>query len=412
MTTTGPRSRAAAPRRDGLTLAVFALILVSAVLQASLGGILPFLRAEVPMSHTVESLHITALAVGGLVAALLVEPVRLRVGRLPILVGAAVLGAVAGALLLVATSPALSIGSLVLVGVSMSSALIVGQTLLVAAHGPHGPQMIGELSVAYSVGAVGASALLPAVAATAFGWRGLPALQGVLLLALVVPLLLRARRPVAEGAVATSSAAGTTSLRRPRLAYAAMCLCVAVEWSFMFWFATYLVSARGLTETGAAGAASVMWAAILVGRVAGSRAMGRFGAPAVLAASLVLGVVAAAVMTAASSTPLAVVAAVLAGLAAANLYPGSVALVVAGHPDRPDAAVARASLLTSAAVILFPLVLGRLADAVGLRLAFVVVPVTALIALGTIRLAGPLPTAKPDVAASDQTDKNHQGATS
>ena len=400
------------PRRDGLTLAVFVLVLVSALLQGSLGGLLPFLQADIPMSHTVGSLHITALAVGGLLAATVAERVRRRHGRMPILIGSAALGAIGAGLIAAAQSPAMSIGALVLVGYAMSSTLIAGQALLVALHGRHGAQMIGELNVAYSVGAVAAAAALPVVAATALGWRGFPAVQAALLIVLVLPLLLRGRSSVDADSTGPTGGRARVALRRPRAAYAAMCLSVAVEWSFIFWTATHLVDVGGFSAPTAAGAASVMWAAIVAGRVAGSRLVGRLGAPRVLVASLLVGIVAVALLSVASTPLLAVLAAGLGGLAAANLYPASIALVVSGYPQRPDAAVARASLLTSATSIAFPLLLGAVADAAGLQLAFMAVPVTALLALGAIRIAGPAPTAKPDVAASDQSDKSYQGATS
>ncbi|MDM8085231.1 MFS transporter [Cellulomonas cellasea] len=394
-----------------MTLAVFVLVLVSALLQGSLGGLMPFLQADIPMSHTIGSLHITALAVGGLLAATVAERVRRRHGRMPILIGAAVLGATGAALISTAQTAVMSVGALVLVGFAMSSTLIAGQALLVALHGRHGAQMIGELNVAYSIGAVAAAAALPVVAATALGWRGFPAVQAALLLVVVVPLLLRGRAAMDADSTGAASRQAATALRRPRAAYAAMCLSVAVEWSFIFWTATHLVDVGGFSAPTAAGAASVMWAAIVAGRVLGSRLVGVLGAPPVLVASLLVGLAAAAVLTFATTPFLAVLAAGLGGLAAANLYPASIALVVSGFPHRPDAAVARASLLTSATSIAFPLMLGALADVAGLQLAFMAVPVTALLALGAIRIAGPAPTAKPNVAASDQTDQNYQGAT-
>lgn len=387
------------------------LVLVSALLQGSLGGLMPFLQADIPMSHTIGSLHITALAVGGLLAATVAERVRRRHGRMPILIGAAVLGAMGAALISTAQTAVMSVGALVLVGFAMSSTLIAGQALLVALHGRHGAQMIGELNVAYSIGAVAAAAALPVVAATALGWRGFPAVQAALLLVVVAPLLLRGRAAMDADSTGAAGRQAATALRRPRAAYAAMCLSVAVEWSFIFWTATHLVDVGGFSAPTAAGAASVMWAAIVAGRVLGSRLLGVLGAPPVLVASLLVGLAAAAVLTFATTPFLAVLAAGLGGLAAANLYPASIALVVSGFPHRPDAAVARASLLTSATSIAFPLTLGALADVAGLQLAFMAVPVTALLALGAIRIAGPAPTAKPNVAASDQTDQNYQGAT-
>src|SRR5690606_27658441 len=192
---------------------------------------------------------------------------------------------------------------------------------------------------------------------------------------------------------------GAWTLARPGVGRPARCLCVAVEWSFLFWLARHLVSVSGHTPEMAALVTGVMWALVLVGRWAGAALLPRHGGARVLTGSLGLALVAALVLGQAQHVGVAVVAAVLAGAAAANLYPASVALVVSGAPRRADGVVARATLLSSGTSILFPLALGWLADAWGLSMAFWVVPATTLLALVAVRLAGPRPTADFDVAA-------------
>lgn len=388
--TRGPASPSQSPPlRDSFTWALYALILTSAILQGGVGGMLPFIAADFGMSHTVESLHITAMASGGLVMGLLAERVRRRVGRHAMLVGAAALGIVAAVMLASARSPAWSIPALALAGISMSTVLIVGQSHLVARFGRKAPRMIGEVNLAYSLGAVLATFGLPVLVAAVLGWRTLPLIQSVALL-LVIPMLLLGRQRVGVMPLSGGRIGRAPELSRPRVAYLAMSLSVAVEWSFLFWLATHLVSVAGLPAITAATATGVMWSTVLVFRAIGSRLLASLGGAPVLTGSLLLSIAAAVVLQRTDTVPLAMVAAVLAGASVANIYPASISLVVSGFPHRVDHAVARTTLLSSSTTILFPLLLGRLADTAGLDVAFWLVPVASVLALGAIKLAGPL----------------------
>ena len=383
-----PSPQPALALRGSFTWALYALVLSSAILQGGVGGMLPFIAADFEMNHRVESLHITAMGISGLVMGFLAERIRRRVGRHAMLVGAAVLGVCAAILLASARSPVWSIPALGLAGISMTTILIVGQSHLVARYGRKAPRMIGEVNLAYSLGAVLATFGLPVLVSAVLGWRTLPLIQSVALL-LVIPLLVRGRHGANARPPSDRPVDALHALRRPRMAFVAMSLSIAVEWSFLFWSATHLVSVGGLPAITAATATAVMWSAILVARALGSRLLAHFGGGPVLTSSLLLTFAAAVVLQRADTVPLAMLAAVLAGAAAANLYPASISLVVSGFPQRADHAVARATLLTSSTTIFFPLLLGWLADTKGLDVAFWLVPVTALLALGAVRLAGP-----------------------
>ena len=69
----------------------------------------------------------------------------------------------------------------------------------------------------------------------------------------------------------------------------------------------------------------------------------------------------------------------VAGAGVALLYPVSVARLVAAWPDRQDLAAARGALASGMAIGIAPLVLARLADAAGLRTAYLVVPALLLL---------------------------------
>lgn len=385
-------ARLPGPYRDLLTLGLFASILSGAMIQGGLGALLPYVGRDMPMTHTLESLHITGLAVGGLLASALAGPARRRLGRGRVLVLGAVSCAVGSGVLAVAPAPLLSAAAMLFIGFGLTSTLIAGQVLLAAVHGPRGARMIGELNVSYSVGALVATAILPVVAASVLGWRGFAALPAVVLVLLVLPLILRGvRRTATDGAVAVP-AGSRRATGRARLAPAVMLLCVVVEWGFLFWLATHLTSVAGLSTADASRATAAMWVAVLVGRVAGSRLLGVLRPGVLLVGSLVLAVVATLALTLVTTPGPALVTGVLAGLAAANLYAGSVAYVIEADPVRADGTVARGSLLSAVALIVAPLGLGVLADAVGLGTAFAAVS-AASIAAAAVMLAVTWPAA-------------------
>ncbi|MDQ2725679.1 MAG: hypothetical protein M3Y36_09320 [Actinomycetota bacterium] len=80
------------------------------------------------------------------------------------------------------------------------------------------------------------------------------------------------------------------------------------------------------------------------------------------------------------------------GVGIANLFPLSLALALAAAPGRTDAANARTQLLGGAVVIAAPLLLGTLADHLGLIAAFGVEPfllaASALLLLAARRAQG------------------------
>lgn len=374
-------------RYDALTLAVFGLLLANSILQGAFGAMLPFIGSDLPMTHTVESLHITAMAAGGLVFSLLSEPIRRRFGRKASLITAAACSASGAMGLALAVAPIMSILSMVLVGAGMSGVLIIGQSLLVGLHGTYAPRMIGEFNIVYSVGAAIAAVVFPLIAISVLGWRGYSGIQVAIILLIAIPFIVRGARN-ANSTASPQTVIGPR-LRRPALAVAVMPLAVVVEWTFLFWTATYLLDVAHIAKDAAAMAVSALWITVVFGRAIGSRAMPRFGAHRVLTASLVMAIGAFISLNMVNTAFQAAVAAALAGLGAANLYPASIALVVSSDPTKADQAVTRASFLTACATIVSPLAFGALADAVGLETAFYVVPTIAIITITMIWVVGP-----------------------
>ena len=83
---------------------------------------------------------------------------------------------------------------------------------------------------------------------------------------------------------------------------------------------------------------------------------------------------------------LAVLGLFVAGIGVANLYPLTVALALGAAPGQSTEAGARLTFASGTAILAAPLLLGALADAASIRLAYGVVPIFLLGALMTSRL--------------------------
>lgn len=86
------------------------------------------------------------------------------------------------------------------------------------------------------------------------------------------------------------------------------------------------------------------------------------------------------------SAQLALLGLFLTGLGVASLYPLILSLAIETAPGQSALATTRASLASGVAILVLPLFLGRMADAVGIRLAYGVV-VAVLVGLLAILLA-------------------------
>jgi hypothetical protein len=81
----------------------------------------------------------------------------------------------------------------------------------------------------------------------------------------------------------------------------------------------------------------------------------------------------------------------LAGIGVGNLFPLGVALAVATAPNLATLASARVTAVASFAILLAPLLVGRLADAVTITTALAVVPVCLAVAAAALAVAARRP---------------------
>ncbi|MFN8592562.1 MAG: MFS transporter [Thermomicrobiales bacterium] len=368
----GQQNGAGVFRRDGVTWLAYGMLGFYNFLLSGLGPLMPSLRAELDISYGLASLHFSAFAVGMILAGLVGDRIVARFGRTATFwTGAAglAIGAIA---LTIVHHPILTIGSIFVMGSVGSLVVVLIPAILADRHGSRRVTALVEANILAAATGALSGVLIGAGERTAFGWRG------AYLLSLLMPLalLLLYRN---ETLPATSRVRGGLAGRRVRLPraywafWAAVVLSVCVEFSLIFWGADFLVAA-GLATTTAATTVSLFLWGMVVGRIVGRGLGERIPPERLVIVALTVAAAGFLVYWLAPSAMTTVVGLFVAGLGVANLFPLIASLAMGVAPSGSNEAAARISFASGSAILLAPLLLGALADAVGIRLAYSVVP--------------------------------------
>lgn len=335
------------------------------------GNILPFLKAELDLSYRAVGLHSTALAAGLIVVGLFGDRIIRRYGRRRALqLGTA--GISAGAVLL-CLSPAswASIGSCALMGLLGGLIPAMVPAILAETHGEGARDVayVEATAICYAFGILG-PLTTGLFVAFSLGWRG------VVLLGAVFGLVILAgfrRTAVPDPLEATAS--GKAGLPPAYWVFwALIAMVVAIEFCVLIWAPEFLERIAGLPRAAAAGSAAAFSLAMLMGRVAASRIL-RLVAPQRLFPAALLVTVLGFLVYWGTGHPLAVVAGLFVlGLGVAPLYPLALGFAIGAAGAHGGTASARVTLAVGLAILLTPALLGGLADEVGLRLAYLILP--------------------------------------
>jgi predicted MFS family arabinose efflux permease len=362
--------RAEALDRDAPTLLGYGAIAAYAFWLYAFGPELALLRAELHFSYATLGLYSALWAAGAALTGLIFAPLARRLRRGTLLWSSAAI-ATAGAGLFAATHTVLPtlLGAGVL-GAAGSIMLTCAQAILSDRHGDRRDRVLAEANVGAAGCAVVAPLLLGLLQGTVAGWRvtlGLPVL-------VLAGLYLRYRhQPLPEAPLTRGQ--GRVRLSRACWLLAAMVAAgIAIEFCPIYFGAELLVT-TGLRTAEAATAMSGFYLGILAGRVGGVWLIRRAGRTvALLWVSLAVTMAGFFLFWLAGAPGPGIAGLFLCGLGVANLYPLSLALVLAAAPDGGDSANGAVALLGGALVVGSPYLLGNLADRLGLHTAFAVEP--------------------------------------
>jgi len=385
-TTTSPAVDAPGLVRDRTTWTLYWLLGLVGFLLNGLGAALGSLKDQLHVDRSQVAFYPTLFAAGLLCIGVVGSRLVASVGR--VVLGRVSLGVIGVAILLLCSGwrPATMVGA-ALMGLGCATVVQVVSAGLADQHGVRAPAALGEANALSSAASV-AGPLSVAIAITLVGdWR-----VGYVVLPLVAIVVLMRRLEASpqtdhpEDLHLQRAAAGLPPGPMPGR-WINLLLSISVEFCMVFWVADALTAWHSASAGLAAALTGVFVAGMAVVRAGSQRLIGsRHPLRVTFAAVLVAGA-GFAVFWTAPGILLAAIGLVVMGMGVALLYPLSLARVVAAWPDRPDSAAARAALASGLAIGVSPLVLAALADVLGLRTAYLLVPCILAALLVRSRLA-------------------------
>lgn len=373
-----------------VTCALSFCLLVSGL---SVGAVLGELRDELGLSGVVAAAHGSTFGLGLVVMGLFGLRLVARVGRPAAFWGTCVMIVVGVAVLCAGHSWPVTLGGTAVAGTACAM-LVLLMPGIVADH--HGPARVGAFAAINGVpGLAGVSYSLVVGASLAAGlsWRW-PYLALTLFIAgLLAAVGVRAAIPTsAPSPVSALALVRRSATRRPFLDAVHA---VLAEFPLGVWSVTFLKEVGGSSSGGAAALGAVWGLCLMVARLLLPRYVALTGAWArsIGFAAVTLGTV---VMWLGPSLAVRIAGLVIVAFGCSPLYPLAVDRLYARVDADSVALGAVTALASGVAIISGPLLLGVLADAIGLRDA--VLAVTALAALGVY-------TSRPERAGPEGTDE-------
>ena len=359
--------------RDRSTWTLYWMLGLVGFLLNGLGAALASLKDQLHVDRSQVAFYPTFFAAGLLCIGVIGPRLVAAVGRVTL--GRLSLGLIAAGALLLCSDwrPATIVGA-ALLGLGCATVMQLVSAGLADQHGARAPAALGEANAVSSAASVAGPLAVAAGIVLLGDWR-----VGYLALPLVTIAILA---PRIQAPPPTDHPADLHELRAaaglppgPMLGrWITLLLSISVEFCMVFWVADALADWYGASTALGATMTGLFVAGMAVVRTGSQRLIGDRHPLHMTSASALVAVVGFAVFWTAPGILVAAVGLVVMGAGVALLYPLSLARVVAAWPDRPDGAAARAALASGLAIGVSPLVLAALADLVGLRTAYLLVP--------------------------------------
>jgi fucose permease len=372
--------------RDRFTWLAYLMLAYFAYLQAALGPLMPFLRAELNLNYTLAGLHFSAFALGMVLAGVSGDRLARRWGRWIVFWGGAG-GMAAGALCLVLGSRvAITVAGAFIMGWLGAFLLVMIQAGLADRHAEARAVALTESNLGASISAGLSPVVVGGFQRLGLGWRGALVLA-VLVLALVGARFLRVTIPDARQGSPRSGPAGRGLPLSFWAYWLVIILCVSVEWCLVFWGADFLQNSLGLSKVNAATAMSIFFLAMVLGRLSGSRLSRAVSSANLLLFALGVSLAGFPIFWLARCAPLNIAGLFVAGFGVANLFPLTLSVAVGLDPTQSNMASARVSLGAGLAILIAPLALGWTADQVDIQNAYGMVALLLILAIAVAVLA-------------------------
>lgn len=357
--------------RDRFTWLAYLMLAFYAYLQASLGPLMPFLGAELDLSYTQRALHLSAFALGMILAGLTGDRLARRFSRRAVFWGGGAGMAISAVLLTVVRTPTLTVATSFFMGFLGTYLLVMIQATLSDHHDERRAIAFTESNIAASISTTLVPVFISQAESVGIGWRAALLFGAAAWLGMTLVFSGERVPPSESTAMSPESKPG----KLPRtywLYWTVIALGVAVEWSMIFWGADFLENVVGLSKVDAAGSMAIFFAAMLIGRISGSRLARMFPTSRLLIAAILTMVVGFPILWLAQMPVLNLTGLFLVGLGVANLFPLTLSAATSVAAAQSNKASARVSFAAGTAILIAPQVLGSTADQIGIQNAFAI----------------------------------------
>jgi fucose permease len=366
--------------RDRETWLTYFLMAFYGYLLNILGPLTPFLRNELDISYTTAGFHFSAFAIGMLIAGFWGERLQRFLGYQKAIWYAAFGLAIGTVVLIFGRTVAITLFATVMMGCLGSFILVLTPSMLSLKYKEKSAIALTELTMVASLASMAAPFLVGILARFWFGWR---AALVIPILGLIVLVIIYYQRTIVTTSE-NNDQSGSKSIkvhqsRLPAkywLFWTVIFLVVAVEFCFIYWGSDYLIQKTGITAESAALSLTLFIGAMLIGRWIGSLVLRKHSPALLLRISIPLTALGFFFYWIAPTPAVAFAGLFISGLGVANSYPAALTLAISNVPERFSAqASSRATLAAGTAILTLPLLLGRVADQIGMQPAFMLVPV-------------------------------------
>lgn len=354
------------------TWRIYAANALTAFAVNGLGAVLLPLRADLGVSYAEVAFFPTAYAMATLTTGFFGGAIARTLGPKWLLV-TSFSCFVLGAGLFWLPLHALTLVGAVVMGTGAGLTMQAIPTALMMLHGAYTAVAMSESNATASAAAVTAPSLVGAALGMGLGWRFGYLVPLLALSTLLIVLMLRPSRTGTERPAPTPLEA-TSGRGAVLLPFMCCVLAVSSEFATVFWAAQELEQRFSVAASTAVASVSVFVAGIAAGRILG-RGVIRRAAPHVAATIAGLStLVGFAVFYWAPVFLVGVVGLGIMGLTISILYPILITRVLAAFPGQPEKGSQLGVINNGLSVGVSPMLLALIAEAVGLRLAMLIIP--------------------------------------
>jgi fucose permease len=270
------------------------------------------------------------------------------------------------------------------IGFGSSLTQVMIQALLSDQHGEKRAIALTEANVAASLSATMTPLVIGTLIGAGITWRSFSILA-VIFIGVIVASFYRQAIPSPVTTVGIPSSSSTPRLPSLFWLYwTVLFLVVAVEMAIAVWGTEFFVSAAGLERATAALAFGVFPAAMFIGRATGSRLARTWSTIPLLLLALTITFIGFLVFWLSRVPALNILGLFITGFGIANQYPLTLSIAIGAAGKLTNEASARASLGVGIALLVVPLLLGQLADRVGIQSAYGIVIVLLIMATAAV----------------------------